>query len=71
MSIYVKSGQFPSTSRNVRSDNVRIVPGSLAVMRVIGGRAGSEYWTLRCVRLRRRVHLDIVHPHTRDGVPAA
>jgi uncharacterized Zn finger protein len=35
--------------------------GSLAVMRVIGGKAQSEYWTLRCVRCGG-IHLDIVKP---------
>ncbi|QWG17544.1 hypothetical protein KMZ68_21665 [Bradyrhizobium sediminis] len=33
----------------------------LAVLRVIGGRAGSEYWTLRCTRCGG-IHLDIVKP---------
>ena len=33
--------------------------GSLAVMRVIGGKAQSEYWTLRCTRCGG-IHLDIV-----------
>jgi uncharacterized Zn finger protein len=31
----------------------------LAVMRIIGGRGGSEYWTLRCVGCGG-IHLDIV-----------
>jgi uncharacterized Zn finger protein len=35
--------------------------GSLAVMRVIGGKAQSEYWTLRCVRCGG-IHLDILKP---------
>jgi uncharacterized Zn finger protein len=33
----------------------------LAVMRVIPGRAGSEYWTMRCTRCGG-IHLDIVKP---------
>jgi uncharacterized Zn finger protein len=33
----------------------------LAVLRVIGGRAGSEYWTMRCTRCGG-IHLDIVKP---------
>jgi uncharacterized Zn finger protein len=33
----------------------------LAVLRVIGGKAGSEYWTLRCTRCGG-IHLDIVKP---------
>ena len=32
---------------------------SLAVLRVISGRAGAEYWTMRCTRCGG-VHLDIV-----------
>jgi hypothetical protein len=32
-------------------------------MRVIGGRAGSEYWTMRCVHCGG-IHLDIVNPRT-------
>ena len=33
----------------------------LAVLRVIGGRAGCEYWTMRCVGCGG-IHLDIVNP---------
>jgi len=33
----------------------------LAILRVIGGKAGSEYWTLRCTRCGG-IHLDIVKP---------
>jgi uncharacterized Zn finger protein len=36
----------------------------LAVMRVIPGRAGSEYWTMRCTRCGG-IHLDIVNPRPR------
>jgi hypothetical protein len=36
----------------------------LVVMRVIPGRAGSEYWTMRCTRCGG-IHLDIVKPHPR------
>jgi len=32
---------------------------ALAVMRIIGGRGGAEYWTLRCVSCGG-IHLDIV-----------
>jgi uncharacterized Zn finger protein len=35
--------------------------GNLAVMRVIGGKAQSEYWTLRCTRCGG-IHLDILKP---------
>jgi uncharacterized Zn finger protein len=31
----------------------------LVVLRVIGGKAGAEYWTLRCTRCGG-IHLDIV-----------
>jgi uncharacterized Zn finger protein len=31
----------------------------LAVLRIIPGRAGSEYWTMRCTRCGG-IHLDIV-----------
>ena len=33
----------------------------LAVLRVIGGRAGAEYWTMRCTSCGG-IHLDIVNP---------
>jgi len=35
--------------------------GELAILTVIGGRAGSEYWTQRCTRCGG-IHLDIVQP---------
>jgi uncharacterized Zn finger protein len=40
--------------------------GSLAVMRVFGGKAQSEYWTLRCTRCGG-IHLDIVKPQIESG----
>lgn len=36
--------------------------GDLAVLRVIGGRAGCEYWTMRCTSCGG-IHLDILKPH--------
>jgi uncharacterized Zn finger protein len=39
--------------------------GGLRVLRVIGGREGAEYWTMRCVKCGG-IHLDIVH----DTAPA-
>jgi uncharacterized Zn finger protein len=36
----------------------------LVVLRVIPGRAGSEYWTLRCTGCGG-IHLDIVRPRPR------
>jgi hypothetical protein len=35
--------------------------GDLAVLRVIGGRAGCEYWTMRCTDCGG-IHLDILEP---------
>jgi hypothetical protein len=40
--------------------------GNLAVMRVFGGKAQSEYWTLRCTRCGG-IHLDIVKPQAESG----
>jgi uncharacterized Zn finger protein len=37
---------------------------ALAVLRIIPGRAGAEYWTLRCTRCGG-IHLDIVKDATR------
>jgi predicted RNA-binding Zn-ribbon protein involved in translation (DUF1610 family) len=39
--------------------------GELAILRVIGGRAGCEYWTMRCTDCGG-IHLDILKPH--DGL---
>jgi uncharacterized Zn finger protein len=36
----------------------------LAVLRVITGRGGAEYWALQCLSCNG-VHLDIVEPPTR------
>lgn len=36
--------------------------GDLTVLRVIGGRAGCEYWTMRCTDCGG-IHLDILQPH--------
>jgi uncharacterized Zn finger protein len=33
----------------------------LAILRVIEGKAGAEYWTMRCTRCGG-IHLDIVKP---------
>jgi len=44
------------------------------VLRVMGGRAGTEYWALRCVGCGG-IHLDIIDPRTpapeHDGASAA
>ena len=36
----------------------------LTVLRIIPGRAGSEYWTMRCTKCGG-IHLDIVKPQAR------
>jgi uncharacterized Zn finger protein len=36
--------------------------GDLSVLRVIGGRAGCEYWTMRCTDCGG-IHLDILEPY--------
>lgn len=36
--------------------------GDLTVLRVIGGRAGCEYWTMRCPDCGG-IHLDILKPY--------
>lgn len=36
--------------------------GELTVLRVIGGRAGCEYWTMRCTDCSG-IHLDILEPY--------
>jgi hypothetical protein len=48
----------PASSSSVRS-NCPDCKASLVVLRVIGGRAGREYWTMRCTRCGG-IHLDIV-----------
>jgi Zn finger protein HypA/HybF involved in hydrogenase expression len=47
-------------SMTVRS-NCPHCNGRLTILRVIGGKAGSEYWTMRCPRCGG-IHLDIVKP---------
>jgi hypothetical protein len=49
--------------------------GNLTVLRVISGRAGCEYWAMRCTACGG-IHLDILEPRTaradEDGpLPAA
>ena len=48
----------PATRTSVRS-NCPDCNAHLAVLRIIAGRAGSEYWTLRCTRCGG-IHLDII-----------
>jgi len=47
-----------ATQASVRSSCPDCDAG-LRVLRVIPGRAGSEYWTLRCIRCGG-IHLDII-----------
>jgi uncharacterized Zn finger protein len=47
-----------SSTAAVRS-NCPDCDGQLRVLRVIGGRAGAEYWTMRCIRCGG-IHLNIV-----------
>ena len=49
-----------NSSADVRS-NCPDCEGQLRVLRVIGGRAGAEYWTMRCTRCGG-IHLNIVNP---------
>ncbi|MDI1264041.1 MAG: hypothetical protein PS018_12375 [bacterium] len=35
--------------------------GALSMLRIIAGRGGAEYWTMRCVGCGG-IHLDIVKP---------
>ena len=51
--------QAAQTSRQVMS-NCPQCSASLVVLRIIPGRAGAEYWTMRCTRCGG-IHLDIVH----------
>jgi uncharacterized Zn finger protein len=51
--------QTAQPSRQVMS-NCPQCSAALAVMRIIAGRAGAEYWTMRCVKCGG-IHLDIVN----------
>jgi uncharacterized Zn finger protein len=50
--------QAAQTSRQVMS-NCPQCSASLVVLRIISGRGGAEYWTMRCVKCGS-IHLDIV-----------
>src|SRR5882724_8637900 len=50
--------QAAQTSRQVMS-NCPQCSASLVVLRIIPGRGGAEYWTMRCVKCGG-IHLDIV-----------
>ena len=44
--------------------------GQLKVLRVISGRAGAEYWTMRCTHCGG-IHLDIINGSAPAPAPAA
>ncbi|SHN67837.1 hypothetical protein [Bradyrhizobium erythrophlei] len=58
-----------NSSADVRS-NCPDCEGQLRVLRVIGGRAGAEYWTMRCTHCGG-IHLDIVNSSSTTPAPAA
>jgi uncharacterized Zn finger protein len=58
-----------SHSPAVRS-NCPDCSGQLRVLRVINGRAGAEYWTMRCTHCGG-IHLDIVNGPAPAPAPAA
>src|SRR5882672_8584953 len=58
MSIQSEAQPTDPPSDQVRSD-CPDCDARLAILRVIAGKAGSEYWTMRCTRCGG-VHLDIV-----------
>jgi hypothetical protein len=49
----------PQPPTEVRS-NCPQCDAELAVLRIIAGRGGAEYWTLRCTRCGG-IHLDIIN----------
>jgi uncharacterized Zn finger protein len=53
-----KAKVLPAYSQSARS-NCPDCNANLVVLQVIGGRAGTEYWTMRCTRCGG-IHLDIV-----------
>jgi hypothetical protein len=57
------------SSTDVRS-NCPDCEGGLRVLRVVNGRAGAEYWTMRCVKCGG-IHLDIVDSPEPAPAPAA
>jgi len=61
--------QKPHSSADVRS-NCPDCDGQLRVLRVIGGRAGAEYWTMRCTHCGG-IHLEIVNAPSSNPAPAA
>ena len=56
---------FPATTLQATPTlaNCPDCSAALAVLRIIPGRAGAEYWTMRCTRCGG-IHLDVVNPPT-------
>jgi uncharacterized Zn finger protein len=48
-----------ASAQTSRLTNCPDCQAGLAVLRIIPGRAGAEYWTMRCTRCGG-IHLDIV-----------
>ena len=59
-----------TNSPTVVRSNCPDCEGGLRVLRVISGRAGTEYWTMRCVKCGG-IHLDIVNSSSTSPAPAA
>jgi uncharacterized Zn finger protein len=64
-----ESKQAAPPSRQVMS-NCPQCSASLVVLRIIPGRGGTEYWTMRCVKCGG-IHLDIVKAAAPAPVPVA
>ncbi|RZN11523.1 hypothetical protein CWO91_07870 [Bradyrhizobium genosp. SA-3] len=71
MSIIEADGLRPRIYSRAVLSNCPDCDGDLMVLRVIGGRAGCEYWTMCCSDCGG-IHLDILNPHVvgeDDGGP--
>ena len=62
MSITETDGVRPRIYSRAVLSNCPECDGDLTVLRVIGGRAGCEYWTMRCTECGS-IHLDILKPN--------
>ena len=62
MSIIEIDGARPRIYSRAVLSNCPECDGDLTVLRVIGGRAGCEYWTMRCTECGS-IHLDILKPN--------
>ncbi|MCP3394678.1 hypothetical protein NLM27_38650 [Bradyrhizobium sp. CCGB12] len=62
MSITEIDGLRPRIYARAVLSNCPECDADLTVLRVIGGRAGCEYWTMRCTDCGG-IHLDILQPH--------